>query len=342
MSKGPDVQKFSKRLRQWHEIQQVLPTKEAADVSGGRDAELLLKQLIASSQAFTDGHVFAGRRIPSKRQGRRREIDLIVCTPRMIHLIEVKNWSGRLEIDNGRWRQNRRSGDVVDHGDLIKTNLLKQDAVVEYLHERGIAIDDKLIRDHIVTEIIFMNRKMELDPTIEALPEIITRRELDRYLGRQPRSSFAQQMFSSLIELCLSAESKRAGRSSAAASEPIPPAKFKQITTCLSETMTWDQLHLYGTKVIAGDLVRLQLGLKTYRKPELLELTGRAPIRLRWTRNRLWGFVQAATGLMPLGRLDLGESRMAIALTDTVTFHAVGDGEPKTHRLVELDQIVLG
>ena len=70
---------------------------EAADVSGGRDAEIFLQQLIGSSYAFKDGHVLTGRRIPSKRQGSRREIDLIVCTPRMIHLIEVKNWSGKLE-----------------------------------------------------------------------------------------------------------------------------------------------------------------------------------------------------------------------------------------------------
>ena len=173
------------RLRQWTEIQKVGPTLEAPDVTGGRDAELVLKQLVGASFAFKDGHVFAARRIPSKRQGRRREIDLIVCTPRMIHLIEVKNWSGTLSVDHGRWRQTRRSGDVVDHGDLIQTNLLKQDAVVEYLHDRGIAVDEKLIRDHIVTEIIFMNPRLELDPAIEALPEIITRRELDHYLGRQ-------------------------------------------------------------------------------------------------------------------------------------------------------------
>ena len=177
------------RLRQWDEIQRVRPASEAADVSGGRDAEIFLKQLIGSSHAFKDGLILAGRRIPSRRQGRRREIDLIVCTPRMIHLIEVKNWSGKLEVHQGHWRQNRRSGDVVDHGDLLKTNRQKQDAVVEYLHDRGVAIDDALIRDHIVSEIIFMNRRLELDSAIEAMPEIITRRELDKYLGRQPRSA---------------------------------------------------------------------------------------------------------------------------------------------------------
>ena len=330
------------RLRQWSEIQKVVPTKEAPDVTGGRDAELLLKQLVGSSFAFKDGHVFAGRRIPSKRQGRRREIDLIVCTPRMIHLIEVKNWSGSLIVRDRRWSQTRRSGDVVDHGDLFESARLKQDAVAEYLHELGIPIERKLIRENIVSEIIFMNPRLELDPAIEALPEVITRRELDRYLGRQQQRGLAERMSASLIELCLASESKYGDKASRPGSERIPAAKYKQITTCLSETETWDQLHLYGTKVIAGDVLRLQLGAASYRKHDLVSITGKQPIRLWWTRHWLWGFVKAATGLGTLGRLYLGKGRMDVTYADTVTFHAVGDESPSTRGLADVDRIVLG
>ena len=62
-----------------------------------------------------------------------------------------------------------------------------------------------------------------------------------------------------MIELCRTAESKYRDKLGHRGSEPMPAAKYKQITTCLSETETWDQLHLYGTKVLAGDVVRLQL-----------------------------------------------------------------------------------
>ncbi len=260
MTTGPS--KIIKRLRQWTEIQKVVPTLEAPDVTGGRDAEYVLKQLIGSSFAFKDGHVFAGRRIPSKRQGRRREIDLIVCSPTMIHLIEVKNWSGSLNVRNRRWSQSRRSGDVVDHGNLLETNLLKQDAVAEYLHDQGIAIDDKFIRDHVATEIIFMNPRLELDPAIEDLPEIITRRELDHFLGRQPKRGHAEWLFSSLIRALPRPPNRGNGTTGSLVppAQPISAAKYNQITTCLAETETWDQLHLFGTKVLAGDLVRLQLG----------------------------------------------------------------------------------
>lgn len=144
-------------------------------------------------------------------------------------------------------------------GTFSRTNLLKQDAVAEYLHDQGIAIDDKFIRDHIATEIIFMNPRLELDPAIEELPEIITRRELDHYLGRQPPKGQAEWLFSSLIELCRAAESKRDDRLARGGPEPIPAAKYKQITTSLSETETWDQIHFHGSKVITGDVIRLQL-----------------------------------------------------------------------------------
>jgi Nuclease-related domain len=330
------------RLREWAEIQKMAPTLEAPDVTGGRDAEHVLKQLIGSSFAFADSHVFAGRRIPSKRQGRRREIDLIVCTPSMIHLIEVKNWSGSLTVHNRRWSQSRRSGDVVDHGDLLETNLLKQDAVAEYLRDQGITIDDKFSRDHMITQIIFMNPRLELDPATEALPEIITRRELDHFLGREPQRGRAEWLFSSLIELCRASESKRTDRLARPGLGPIPGPKYKQITTCLSETETWDQLHLYGTKVITGDVVRLQLGAASYRKQELVAMMGTEPIRLWWTRNWLWGLLKVVTGLGTLGKVYLGKNRTNVTCADTVTFHAVGDENPKSRGLAEVDRIVLG
>ena len=51
-------------------------------------------------------------------------------------------------------------------------------AVVEYLADRGIRLDPAVIRERIVPEIIFMNPRLELDPSVEALPEIFSRREV--------------------------------------------------------------------------------------------------------------------------------------------------------------------
>ncbi len=71
-------------------------------------------------------------------------------------------------------------------------------------------------------------------------------------------------------------------------------------------------------------------------------MTGKQPIHLRWTRNWLWGLFKAATGLGTFGRVYLGKSRMNVTTADTVTFHAVGDENPKTRGLAEVDRIILG
>jgi hypothetical protein len=330
------------RLRQWSEIQRVRPVEESPDVAGGRDGELLLRQLVGSSFRSRDAYLLAGRSIPSRRQGRRREIDLIVCTPQMIHLIEVKNWSGQLSVRDGVWRQARRGGDVVEHGDLIRENRLKRDAVVEYLHDRGHVLDPRFVEERIVPKVIFTNPRLELDPEVEARADVISRRELDGYLGRQEQKGIAERMFSSLIQSCLDSESKLGKALSQGRLGRIPPGQYEKIVTCLSETETWDQLRLYGTKVVAGDAVGLRIGPKTYRKSELVEMSGRSPIRFRWTRGRFWGLLKAVTGLGSLGSVHLGEVRFRVSTADTVLFHAVGDVEAKPRRLVELGQIVLG
>src|SRR5262249_3526322 len=145
--------KMINRLAQWSEIRKVRPVEESRDVAAGRDGERALREMIGSSFRLGDASVFAGRRIPSRRQGRRREIDLIVCTPRFIPLIEAKNWSGRLEVVGGHWRQTRRNGEVVGHGDLLADQRLKREAVVEYLNDRGLDLDERFVRDHIAPKV---------------------------------------------------------------------------------------------------------------------------------------------------------------------------------------------
>lgn len=333
---------FVSRLREWSEIQKVRPFEEAPDLVGGRDAEALLGQLVGASYHFKGAHIFGGRRIPSAKQGRRREIDLIVCTTHAIYLIEVKNWSGRLDLRGHSWRQARRGGDVVDHGDLLQSNLLKRDAVVEYLASRGLNLDEPFVQGHIVPKIIFMNPKLDLDPAIAARPEVISRRSLDAYLNQRRPKGLAEQVFSSVVDFFLNLESGGPGGPSNGRTGPIPRREFKTIVTLLSETGTWDRLHFYGTRVVAGDLIGFAVGPKRLSKHEAAELSKDRPIRLRWTRGRLWGLFKALTGLGSLGTLILGSYRPRLSTHDTVIFHVVGEKSPAEFRLVELDRVVLG
>ena len=328
------------RVRQWVQIGKVRPVVEAPGVVAGRGGELALLELIGASYRLGDAEVLAGRRIPSARQGRRREVDLIVCTPRVIHLIEAKNWSGRLEVVGGRWRQTRRGGDVVDHGDLLADHRLRRDAVVEYLGGLGVDLDDRFIRDHIAAEVVFTNPRLELDPDVEALPEVVSCRELDGYLGGARRRGLAGRVAAALVASCRDREAKLLGGPSPPG--PIPRDRYRAIVAALAEVGTWDRLEFHGTRSLAGDLVSLRLGGRTYRRAELVDRAAGRPIRLRWTRNRAWGLLKAITGLGTLGRLELGKEHLELSPADTALFHAVGEREPAARRLVELDRIVLG
>lgn len=320
------------RLRRWSEIRDVRPAPEAPDAAGGRDGERLLERLVGEALPFKNVHVLAGRRIPSARQGRRREIDLIVCTPRTIHLIEVKNWSGRLDLAGNSWRQTRRGGDVVDHGDLLATNLQKRDAVVDYLRDRGEDLDARFAADHVIPKVVFMNPSLEVAPSIASRPEVVTRRALDAFLASaRPEQGFVSRLSA---WFGLGPSWGRDGR--------IPRDRYARIVALLSATETWDRLHVYGGRVVSGDVVGLKVGPKTYRRADLAGLTAGRPIRLGWTRRPLWGLLKALTGLGPLGRIDLGPSRLPLSPSDTVTFHAVGAESAVPVKLVEIDRIVLG
>ena len=316
--------------------------EESAAAVGGREGEELLRRLVGSSFPFKNAYLFSGRRVPSKRQGRRREIDLIVCTLRAIHLIEVKNWSGSLKVHGGAWRQIRRSGEAVDHPDVVESNRLKREAVLEYLQGRGIALDDSYAREHIVAKVVFMNPNLELEPSIEARADVISRRELDGYLGRQKKTGLAERMFSSFIEFCLDSEKALGKRVENAESEEGALDRYQRIVSCLSEIDTWDRLHFLGGKVESGDALELKLGPRIYRRSEFSRMAERIPLRLQWTRGRLKGLLKALTGLGSLGSLYLGKTRVDLTPADTLIFHVVGEAEPTTFKLVEFDRIVLG
>lgn len=332
----------AQRFQQWRQISQIDPVEEAPSVAGGREAEVLLGELAESFFRSKDAYLLAGRRIPSKRFGRRREIDLIVCTPQMIHIIEVKNWAGQLSAQDGVWRQTRRSGDILEHENPIEKNLVKRDVTVEYLRQCGIKLDKRFVRTHFVSKIVFMNRDLQLDPSVEEHPDVISRHKLDEYLGRQKRKTWAERLFSSFVECCLDSEKKLGEKAAESVTGRIPTPLYNRIVACLSQTGTWDHLHLYGTKILAGDLVAVRVDNKVYRRAELLRMTGGKPIRLKWTRGRIGGVLKALTGIGSLGTMHAGDQRLSVAPEDAVEFHQVGTKETAERRLADVDEIVLG
>src|SRR6516162_11862412 len=143
------------RLRAWRAARRAAPVAEDPAVLCGREAELFLHDLVTSHFNHKGAHLFAGRRVPCPRRRMRREIDLIVLTPKLISLIEVKNWSGELFDRGPVWVQVRRTGDELRHPNLIADNLEKRDDFLDYLRGHGLALERDFAARYVVQKVVF-------------------------------------------------------------------------------------------------------------------------------------------------------------------------------------------
>jgi hypothetical protein len=318
------------RLRTWNTARSERPVGEDPGVQGGREAEVFLRNLVNSHLNYKGAHLFAGRRVPCPRRRLRREIDLIVLTPKLINLIEVKNWSGELHDHGSIWVQLRRYGGELHHPNLIADNLEKRDVLLEYLRAHGIALERDFAARQLGQKVIFMNPKLTVSPSIATHPDIITRDKLDAYLNQQKRAGFAERVFCSVIEYCLGTESVLGNMSG---------ERFQALAECIGGIPTWDRLQMYGGKMLTGDLHELHVGGNhIYRR----DLTVRASFPVSWSRGS-WGLFKAITGLGNVGSVEIsGRGMLALSSRDVVSFHAVGEPGAVTHPLTRIEEIGLG
>ena len=101
------MKNIKKRLTEWKAIQRVQRHVEDGAITGGDAGEQEFLDLLRSHRRARHVNFYTERRLPSRKQNRKREIDLIICTPSKIHLLEIKNWSGFVQESENSWRQKR-------------------------------------------------------------------------------------------------------------------------------------------------------------------------------------------------------------------------------------------
>jgi hypothetical protein len=319
------------RLRIWLAARRAAPTSEDPAILFGREAELSLHALVTTHFNHKGAHLFAGRRVPCPGRRMRREVDLIVLTPRMISLIEVKSWSGEL-IDRGEvWLQVRRGGVELRHPNLIADNLEKRAAFLDYLRQHGLGRESDFGR-YVSQKVVFMNPNLTVSPSIRSHPDVITRDKLAAFLDRQQAAGLAQRVFASVIEFCLGAEAAQS------VAGGIGGERFAALVKCVADIRTWDRLRLYGGKVLTGDLLQLHASGRHLPREEV----ARGSLRVAWSRGQ-WGLFKALTGLGAVGRLSVpGGGTWELSAGDGVIFHAVGEPAKATVPLTRVEEIVMG
>ena len=130
-------------------------------VSGGM-AEVRLGRLVRS--VVGDAKVWDGLRIPDPENGGRREIDMIIARGDDVLFVEQKHWSGNLSFEDGCFLQERRSGEVLDHGNIVEWTARKGRLLEEIMKRKnghGFGSSNVVI--------VFSNHSLEMENTPDGM-----------------------------------------------------------------------------------------------------------------------------------------------------------------------------
>jgi len=322
------------RIAEWTILGKTAKTIEDPEVIAGREAEHYLRTVVKTNLKHKGSYCFPGKRVPSKKNKCRFEIDLIVLTKKQLHFLEIKNWSGELFLQQGQWIQKKRNGTKIPHEDLTRHNNRKADAMMEYLATNGIQID----QSHISRKVIFWNKNLRIPSEIRNNPDVVPKQKLDEYLNSQKGASVGETLIHSVIELCLASEkSKKALKQMFHA---LPASQVKEAKEAFTNLRTWDRLKYHGGRIIPGDA----LSLHTNGKVTPLKNLGKGyKIKFKWTRNRFFGLVIALLSKQALGTAKSSENWIDLTpSTDYIKFHKAGVEKPTDIPLRKLEWVVKG
>ncbi|HIK78427.1 MAG: hypothetical protein CXT69_04330 [Methanobacteriota archaeon] len=184
----------------------------------GRRAENDLARTVNAGISGSYWRAWEGLRIPNK-DGHRREVDLIILANEEALLIEQKHWSGDVKMEGETVFQHRRSGDIMDHGEVFGKIKMKC-GVLAWHHN----VNDSL-QVPMRPVVIFSNKNLNVPDYVAQREDCMTVAELIDYLpggGGSVGTGFT-------------------------------PAQIA-LTSTLDELGSWDEIHQPGGNRIFGDV----------------------------------------------------------------------------------------
>jgi hypothetical protein len=178
-------------------------------------------------------------RVPT-RVGR-RELDFVITSPNEAFVIELKNWSGRADIDRAGFVTQTRwpSNEVISHGCVLDKLRAKTVALKEHHHRHGEPARELRIRHYLV----FWNPRLVMSHALARADGVVRWQQFERNLPRH------RSMLTSVLE----ALARFLGWTERAVSPPVD--EIRAFRTTLDRLGTWDWIHLHGGRCIRGDVL---------------------------------------------------------------------------------------
>lgn len=325
------------RLRTWSDIATEEPESELEEVAAGRDAEAALQSMVESHLLRKSAAIFHSKRVPTDQRsvfpGRKYEMDLVVVTHKQICVVEIKNWSGTVRVENDQWVQERRYGGVKNHESPVLKNEDKLKTLCRYLEKKDIQMPNARF-----SRVILWNRNINVPHAISQREDVVMHYELGRFLDNQKASGLGERILASVLDLCLEAETSKLAAEGFFRS--ISSRDYEAVVQAISSLGTFDKVELFGGRVISGDLHQLQTesGCIDLKKA----LARGSEVKVERARSKVILFLKAFWGKGPLLSLSPPLRSTAVGPRDMVLFQAAGKRKPDQIRVSRIVRILRG
>lgn len=329
---------LSERFAQWRVLSGVKPIPEDTIKLAGDEGERAVLKTLQRHRSLKGSYLYVNKRIPNIQPGhpllpgKRAEIDLILLTPRHIHVIEIKNWSGRLESDAKNpdvWiRQRRYDPGPKPCANVVATNALKVRSLKSYLSQQGIPVTDAHLRNYV----FFTNANLSLAGTVARMPEIVTMDAVRRFSAKVGMRTL-DKIILQLARVVL--EREQADQIGQGLCETFPEPLHAALEKTLDNLPTWDRLVLHGGREVTGDFIWADAwGARCLPK----SLQRGHYYRIDWQYNKYWALLYTLVG-RSLGSIN---NRIQADPHGQVYFHAAGQPNPETFPLAQVTRIEKG
>lgn len=247
------VDNIAKRLAQAEANSRVFPEDEKD--AAGREAERAVARDLRPRLAGTGWELVQNVRVPDPAMRRQRELDFVITAPDRVVVLEIKRWSGKVFMRHGDVIQERRGGDVVNHGDLF-ADLADR---VELLRHRHLAAKGDPVR--IQGLVVFYDEKgnLGMSDDIAARPDVV---DYARMMEGMPKRAKVDRAVSapSFLSAVLNGILAMLGQTFEppkpdAPRAPAPSRAIEGFRRSLAECGTWDVVELHGGRILHGDVL---------------------------------------------------------------------------------------
>jgi hypothetical protein len=268
-------------------------------------------------------------RVPDFEGQRRREFDFIITTPSEVILVELKNWSGRLEVHGDDFVQFRRNGEELNHGPILHDLANKEDTFAGLLESRGCDVPP------VRSILLFYKKRLDFRAAnTQGNTTILTANELFEQLPDARKTIL--EMLWEFLEKLLGTSSNRSNNGSKATSAIL------QTRGVLDSLGTWDILQLHGGQQLAGDILWVQ-----DRDADLSDRDEVSKISVSVSRNYFTAIFGSLAGYRDNCSLEVkprsGQPwEKEVSLDADVYFHAAGSEKPENFPVRRIEQISYG